>query len=101
MKALGRLQLDSEIISLEPGKHCGFVIPTHTHTHTHTPHPTRALGRVSESGVWSGYETVITTYFSKAIYTDYWSQRGERQKKHFVSLCVRVSLSLFSTIKEL
>lgn len=30
IKASGRLQLDSEVISLEPGTHCTFVIPTHT-----------------------------------------------------------------------
>lgn len=34
IKASGRLQLDSEVISLEPGKHCGFVLSSHTHTHT-------------------------------------------------------------------
>jgi len=45
-------------------------------------------GTASESGVWSWYEAVITTYFSKVIYTDCWSQRGERQKQN-------VSLSLF------
>lgn len=40
------------------------------------------------------YEAVITTYFSKAIYTDCWSQRGERQKQN-------VSLFFFPTMKEL
>lgn len=47
------------------------------HTHTRT---------ASESGVWSQYEAMITTYFSKAIYADYGAKEERDRNKMSLSL---------------
>lgn len=78
IKASSRLQLDNEVTSLEPGKHCGSAIPTHTLWPLG-----QLLNQVSGLGIKQWLPLIFQRLFTKTR----WSQWGERQKQN-------ISLSL-------
>ena len=80
--ASGRLQLDSEVISLEPGKHYGSVIPTNT---------CRPLGRLLNQVSGLPRKQRLLLVFQRLFTQTVGAKEKRDRNKMFLSL----SLSLF------